>query len=635
MREYQFKESFKRLTKSPDKIRLYKLSAALQKSNSLLLAYQKINNYERVDPANAKLRYLIQDYLDKQQAWRLLWIPPSLPYYQTGGVFVGCDKLTKRLIFSSWRVVPKVIAALSSYEVERRIIRTDKNPPKSYKRDTSYGSLIDFNLDSSGQYARPTAMNAMSLMYPSVTLAAECDPMRLTSLSSGETAIAEMQQRIQRLITETELREHYENDATAREDESWYWAAPLLLDKILHTEITDAWFSQENLSQRWRLEETDEDSKGWQKHVEAMRLLYEQPDLGRMPANLSEVLAWIALASPAVCGLRAINRLVQSSYTLATMSAAGHIAWSMRTLFNTVEATAVIRGQYGEPFWQSVLRYSINGNLQAVLDEYAHILRDALGLFDCDDERLAHDIAIKMGHALSVRAVTLYMDEIKTVSTITIDDGRGQNIRTHFAMSLLEDGQDRVNANGQSHQANLRDAFNSPFWPFILVSTSIGQEGLDFHPYCHAVVHWNLPSNPVDLEQREGRVHRFKGHAVRRNLARQYGNRVGNTTKRDIWEAMFTLAASEKVESTDLIPYWILPPNGTTTEYAYIERYVPIVTLSREKQKLAHLQNMVAHYRMVFGQVRQEDMLEMLIQHSSQLTANDMGKFQINLSPKG
>lgn len=50
-----------------------------------------------------------------------------------------------------------------------------------------------------------------------------------------------------------------------------------------------------------------------------------------------------------------------------------------------------------------------------------------------------------------------------------------------------------------------------------LVSRS--EEGLDFHRYCHAVVHWNLPSNPIDLEQREGRVHRYKGHAVRKNVA--------------------------------------------------------------------------------------------------------------------
>ena len=69
----------------------------------------------------------------------------------------------------------------------------------------------------------------------------------------------------------------------------------------------------------------------------------------------------------------------------------------------------------------------------------------------------------------------------------------------------------------------IRSAFNSPFWPFVLASTSVGQEGLDFHLYCHAVVHWNLPSNPVDLEQREGRVHRYKGHAVRKNLATVHG----------------------------------------------------------------------------------------------------------------
>ncbi|WP_413818578.1 helicase-related protein [Sphingobium sp.] len=67
--------------------------------------------------------------------------------------------------------------------------------------------------------------------------------------------------------------------------------------------------------------------------------------------------------------------------------------------------------------------------------------------------------------------------------------------------------------------SSVRDAFNSPFRPFALATTSVGQEGLDFHPYCYRLYHWNLPGNPVDLEQREGRVHRFKGHAIRLNLA--------------------------------------------------------------------------------------------------------------------
>ena len=66
----------------------------------------------------------------------------------------------------------------------------------------------------------------------------------------------------------------------------------------------------------------------------------------------------------------------------------------------------------------------------------------------------------------------------------------------------------------------------------MLATTSIGQEGLDFHAYCRKVVHWNLPSNPIDLEQREGRVNRYKCLAVRQNIAQQYGGEFD-------WERMF------------------------------------------------------------------------------------------------
>ena len=88
-----------------------------------------------------------------------------------------------------------------------------------------------------------------------------------------------------------------------------------------------------------------------------------------------------------------------------------------------------------------------------------------------------------------------------------------------------DEGGDRASGEQPARRSQLREAFNSPFWPFALVSTSVGQEGLDFHPYCHVVVHWNLPTNPVDLEQREGRVHRYKGHAIRKNVARRRGRR--------------------------------------------------------------------------------------------------------------
>jgi len=47
---------------------------------------------------------------------------------------------------------------------------------------------------------------------------------------------------------------------------------------------------------------------------------------------------------------------------------------------------------------------------------------------------------------------------------------------------------------------------------------------LDFHFYCRQIVHWNLPGNPIDIEQREGRVNRFKGLTIRQQIARKFGS---------------------------------------------------------------------------------------------------------------
>ena len=53
---------------------------------------------------------------------KLLWIPPSLPYYPTGGPFQEAVGFSKVLVFSAWVMVPRMIASLLSYEVERATI---------------------------------------------------------------------------------------------------------------------------------------------------------------------------------------------------------------------------------------------------------------------------------------------------------------------------------------------------------------------------------------------------------------------------------------------------------------------------------------------------------------------------------
>src|SRR5699024_10129488 len=144
-------------------------------------------------------------------------------------------------------------------------------------------------------------------------------------------------------------------------------------------------------------------------------------------------------------------------------------------------------------------------NLQAVLDEYCHMLKDA-GLGTAPPAVQAEAPAAHLHAAGSVRAAQNALHDF--------DVGRGKapvgvrHLKSHIAARF---GRAATSDEASEREATVREGFNSPFWPFVLASTSVGQEGLDFHTYSHAVVHWNLPSNPVDLEQREGRVHRFKG----------------------------------------------------------------------------------------------------------------------------
>lgn len=172
------------------------------------------------------------------------------------------------------------------------------------------------------------------------------------------------------------------------------------------------------------------------------------------------------------------------------------------------------------------------------------------------------------------------------------------------------------------------------------IGTSVGQEGLDFHPYCHAIVHWDLPSNPVDLEQREGRVHRYKGHAVRKNVAKAYHchlrtlleNEQDQLATQDPWQQLFQIAEANRSETEgDLIPYWIFP----LEDGHYIERHVPIHHLSRDFIKLTDLRRALTVYRMVFGQPRQEDLIQFLLEHYDSDTVNcAVNELRMDLSPR-
>jgi hypothetical protein len=169
----------------------------------------------------------------------------------------------------------------------------------------------------------------------------------------------------------------------------------------------------------------------------------------------------------------------------------------------------------------------------------------------------------------------------------------------------------------------------------MLNSTSIGHEGLDFHWYCNRVVHWNLPSNPIDIEQREGRVNRYKSLVVRRR-ATEYGNSHGldldqTSDSGDYWEALFAeIDRRSENRTSDLTPYWHIP-SGT----AQIERLVPMMPMSREEARLDEALKILSLYRLAFGQPRQEELLGNLVRR--EFSEEDWEKIRsalvINLAP--
>ena len=75
-------------------------------------------------------------------------------------------------------------------------------------------------------------------------------------------------------------------------------------------------------------------------------------------------------------------------------------------------------------------------------------------------------------------------------------------------------------------------------------------------------------------------------------------------------EALFEAAESATPEGlSDIVPFWVYAPPGG----ARIERHVPFLPLSRDRLRLEDLRRSLAVYRMVFGQPRQEDLLDYLV----------------------
>ena len=574
------------------------LASPLQKAQ--LLDNAALGAYAEIDLGNSRLRQLAGDTIE-QGWWRLLWVPPSMPHYQLGGDFgeAVARGMTKRLVFSSWSATPTSIAGLLSYEAERRIVagRLRSNTAEARR---GVATRLDYRVDD----GRPAAMSTLALFWPHPALAqlgdplaaARAEPDQLPQLADVESAIrAVLLRQLPADLTSPEFTGEVQPwNAVFR----WPGAVP---EVGFTREMSAAGLGGHYDPDAPDVGEPAE--TGLERHVaNAFGLI----DGGGMPAaktaeDVIDDLVALSLHAPGNIAWRALGRLLPAGSRVSPgqhWPAAAILASGLRSLFNRLESTMLL-DQLGldAVHWRAVLRYSAQGGLQAVLDEYLHHLRAATSDVEITDTVLL-DLACQARDALAIRpSVYRAFNPLRPREPIPL--------LSRFALRY---GGRRDDAEG-ARQPEIRAAFNSPFWPFVLATTSAGQEGIDFHWWCSAVVHWNTPANPVDFEQREGRVHRFGGHAVRRNVAARHRADALRSAEPDVWKAAYDAAQVASSELGDFAPYWIYPGP------AKVERHLLAYPLSRDVAKIGRLKADLATYRLAFGQPRQEDMLRLLHRH--------------------
>ena len=577
-----------------------------------------LERFEPLEPGNARMRVLTAETVD-QGWWQLLWMPPSLSYIEPAGPYAtdAAHNLTKRLVFSSWTATPSSVASILSYEAERRAVQHSDHyttySPEGRKR---VSRRIQYNADSDG---KPRQMAALLVFWPLPGLARATDPLVWVAEQSGEplTRASAVKRATTALSGRATGRAKGSADSADRAwqvafswDDSWTDANDEQLALALSGNQPDD-----------ETEDTDNSGgvpNGLAHHIKAARAVQDQQAPAADRATI-KLLAEVGLYSPANVSYRALGRLIRGSADLsewAHFEAAAILANGLRSLFNRPDAIQLIERVGGDgPYWRKVLRYIAMGNLEAVLDEYLYQLVSDRTSGPVTDDLLL-EIAKEAAAALSLRSPTL-----RALDASNLDANLAFVAR--FALRYGGREQDAEDA----RQPEVRRAFNSPFWPFVLASTSVGQEGIDFHWWCHAVFHWNTPPNPVDFEQREGRVDRYRGHAVRKNVAHKHAVAALSQWDRHPWDALYDLATDHRADLGDFSPGWVYPgPNR-------IERHIAPFAFSTDLDRYDRMKRDVALYRLTFGQPRQEDMLDVLRRRNVDADPITIKDFRINLAP--
>lgn len=538
------------------------------------------------DGALVKITHTIRSRLDPPPNWphpklralnavtpvenlALPWVAPSLEWWPLAGPWATASGSPKLLLFSRFKATPQSIAALTSFGVEAAHLRND---PAGYAGVWRRRKL----------QPGPGRMPTLALFHPSPFLIRAVDPLQAGAKTLRGVRNAARRQLLSALKEiDIEVR-----DTTAKERErrrpTWSLIAEFERRAGQATFVKNGWAGLSRKDQRlgamvqtWR-------------GVRAVWWI--------SPRELDDLVE-AALAFPGNATGRALLRHFPDALEVPHYANLVRLCWSgLRRYLDNPVFWAVLKDH--SPV-EAVQRAVLEGGFEALLDEHFWVLKQG-------SSEGGADIAAAMQSALSVVTGSFSFHPVGPKAEQRI------RIRCHAAVPFggTDDVLGSLDANdGQpARSEDLRVAFNAPFWPHVLATTSVGQEGLDFHTWCARVAHWDLCSSPLDLEQREGRIQRFGGLLIRKRLAQQLGPGILSRRRprlRSAWDDIAALAEESHSDPAGLSPWWLLPDAGVT-------RYVFELPQGRDTERLARLREQRFIYRLALGQPNQEDMIDLL-----------------------
>ncbi|WP_421860759.1 helicase [Parvibaculum sp.] len=544
------------------------------------------------DWGSAKLRAL--NSLVPTDALALPWVLPSLTWWAPSGPWSKVTQSPKMLIFSRFRATPQSLAALVSLEVERKHVGKGNLPYAAAWKKRHLNP-------------KPNQGPTLALFHPSPFLVRTVDPLNVKGKATIKQVRARTRQQIIQSLPASIAPEAPNARSNRRRKPAW-----AILAAIERAQMAPVAREFNSVQRCW--------GRVAQKDMALQTLLKQRQDTDAITwlSNWElDALVDMALGAPGVVVGRALYRHLPSLFNFNEKHFAHLVrfCWTrLRTYLDRPVFWSILPGEDATQKYQNA---SIDGCLEAVLDEHFWLRKskvNADGLIEDLSAALAANVGTFGFKGAKKR------DKIRIRCHAAVPFG-GTEKETH------RQDQD-TDEPPPARSEEIRSAFNTPFWPHVLATTSVGQEGLDFHSWCDRLGHWDLCSSPVDLEQREGRVQRFGGLTVRQPLARKLGEQAlakarGRTSSP--WDIIAHDADDAFADDkSGLSPWW-------TMQGADLKRHMFALPQSRDIDRFAKLKTQRLLYRLALGQPDQEDLVELLT-HDDVETMRSLQALTLDLS---